>query len=167
MSPPNKPDWVLELYTRYIWRGPEKMRGLAAKWTKPRRACSQRVRKSWPDPETTFTCPVCKAIPLHVWHVPPSIVPWSSHAYNAVASAEGLVKRSNTSEISEFFQFQYQLKWCFSSFYCNEFHTEAAWSFHVVSKLPVCTLQSNLAGSASPLFFRSLVSTHWPWPSWQ
>lgn len=84
---------------------------------------------------------------------------------NTVASAEGLVQRSDTSEITKFFPFQCRLQWRYSSFYYNKCSTEAARSFHVVSKLPVCTLQSNSAGSASPLFSRSLVSTPWPWPS--
>lgn len=84
-----------------------------------------------------------------------------------VPSAEGVERRSSTSEITEYLQFQDQLEWHYPSFYSNKRSTEAAPSFLVVSKLPVCTLQSSWAGSASPPFPRSLVSTHWPWPSWQ
>lgn len=43
----------------------------------------------------------------------------SLDTYNTVASAEELVQRSDTSEITEFFPFQYQLQWCYSSFYYN------------------------------------------------
>lgn len=56
-----------------------------------------------------------------------------------------------------FFQYKYWFEWCYSSFYGNEGCTEAACSFHIGSTLPACTLQSNLAGSASPHLLRSHV----------
>lgn len=82
-----------------------------------------------------------------------------------VPSAEGVERRSSTSEITEYPQFQDQLEWHYPSFYSNKRSAEAAPSCLVVSELPVCTLQSSWAGSASPPFPRSLVSTRWPCPA--
>lgn len=93
---------------------------------------------------------------------PQSITPWDSHALFPLQ--KGLNKGPGTSEITEF---QDQLEWHHPSVYSSKCSTEAAWLFPVVSKLPVCPLQSSWAGPASPPFSRSLVSLCWPWPSWQ
>lgn len=84
-----------------------------------------------------------------------------------VPSAQGVEQRSRYLRNNWIPQFQDQLEWHYPSFYSNKCSTEAVWSFPVVSKLPVCTLQSSWAGPASSPFSRSLVSTCWPWPSWQ